>query len=294
MEHATTLDEGGSGIRALNAMAHKFREMEAAYIEGVRRNVQQFAAQLALELTGSGKAEILHSYEDNEEQRLLDASLAMGISLDARHVLPTNAGYWVVIGKKTFLGNKPALVVGAKSFLGWYVLAEVCEKRSNDIGKYMWGFVQEISRGIQRVPRASLPKRVPCALSLFYPGDWTGTIRECATAGGARQTVLCGNAKESAEGLWTDAIGTEPGWFTWLSLTPMSWERRLAWCRDQFLSRGELQTKGGSIAFEDVPTLLKLPTKLAYRLAETVCRLEGSQFQLGGLEGRHEIVYRAR
>ena len=240
------------------------RSQEAAYLSGVRANLDRYGADLAAELAGVARARSRVAHAD-ERKLVRDRALSGGVEPDAVEHLPVNGELWVRFSR----GWRRVLHVFVKSFAAWQCLrAAGCGPRHGDD--------DEVAAYVEsRLRRAG---RAPCLFVLFAPGGWPASVRQRAHAREADRLLLCRTDGEAA-GLWCDILDGGYGWHTWLCLTPMSLERRIEWCAARLEGERALR-RDGVIALDEAVMRLGLPTIVGERLVEKTC---------SEADGRHRL-----
>ncbi len=240
----------------MHATLSDARSQEAAYLGGVRANLERHGAALAAEAVGLQRAAVAVSAGDG--YRLVrDRALRAGLDPDAAAPLPANGELWAMLTR----GRRAALHVFVKSFAGSQWLREAGCGLPGSADEEVAAYIATALRRIGAVP---------CLFALFAPGGWPASVRQRAHAGDDVQVLLSRVAPEADGDLWCGLSGGDYGWQAWLCLTPMSLERRTTWCAGRLDADPTLR-RDGVLALGDAVARLGLPPSVGGRLVEATC-----------------------
>lgn len=258
----------------------EYRDVEAAFMAGVRANLSGHAAALARERTGVRGARAADLVEDSERESVLDWAAVHGVGAPAADG-PVNAELWAPIRR----GRRTVLFAGVKSFAASAAFARAGLPPRP-------GAAERAAHYLRRA-RARAGGR-GCVCGLFWPDGWPDGLDGLALSTGRDDVILCrrGDARDGELWVETRAAGAL-GWFTWLALTPMSRPARTARCLEILAAQRELRVPDGVLRIGDLAEKLHLPLSVARPAVDEVCRRTGGQFRVGR-SGRTEYVQRVR
>ncbi|MBP8128090.1 MAG: S8 family serine peptidase [Candidatus Hydrogenedentes bacterium] len=286
-------DEGRApDAEEARALFKRYRDIEAAYLEGVRANVARFAGQLAQELAGRDSVRAGGSFALNERQRLMDDALLLRLDEGARMCLPENGEWWWVFNHRGLLRTQPALVVGVKSLAGAQALTRARPSGRISVGEYIARFYMQVPA---RLARLQLEGRTPppIALAVLAPSPWRGEEHDAALAGPAAVVVVTHKAPGGDEkSPWQTAPGTF-NWNAWLALTPATLETRLEHYRDRLKQHPALLVAGDSEYVWKLAQEFGLPKTVTRELIAAAGRLDGL-FEITRAADGEERVRRTR
>jgi len=252
------------------------RAQEAAFLSGVRAQLERYGADLAAKVLGSRPAGSVAVAVQDEARLVRDRALQGRAEPETLGALPANGEVRARIAR----GRKTVLRVLVKSFAAWQCLREAgylpLGREGEEVANYL----------------ASLPADdVPCLVGLFAPAGWPPSVEHRALAREGHRVLLCRAAPGTGEDLWCDLLGGEFGWHTWLCLTPMSLERRLAWCVERLDADATLR-RDGLLSLDIAIERLGLPTAVGERLLEVVCSEPDARHRLGRTSDGRRFVER--
>lgn len=267
-------EDRAAGAEEVRALCKRYRDIESAYLEGVRANVARFARQLAGELVGKDSVRAGASFSLNERQRLMDDALLLRLDEGARMNLPENDEWWGVFNHRGLLRTQPALVVGVKSLAGVQALTQVRPSSRISVGEYIARFYAQAPA---RLARLQVESRTPppIALAFLAPSPWPQETHEAVLAGPAAVVVVTHKAADGGEkSLWETAPGAF-NWNAWLALTPATLEARLEQCRERLRHHPALLVAGDSEYVWKLAQEFGLPKTVTRELIAATGRLDG-------------------
>jgi subtilisin family serine protease len=245
-------DTQGGG-NEIDKDAEVFNRIELNFVAGVKNNLREHAAELAKELFGARKAGLCETRETDEQHRIMDLAAMNGFDPDG---LPLNREFRGMLEK----GRKTVARVYAKSFAFSLLAAN-----PGILGKdFVSEDVREYVRG--RVEEAEGP---PCVFSLFLPGRWPAGIGGSALSGEEDYVLLCDCDDEDRENNWFEIAQDDCSWYTWLALTPMSFQRRKEWCIEKLTAH--LRIQDDVMGLPEGIEELGLPEQVGRPLISAVC-----------------------
>ena len=252
------------------------RAQEAALLSGVRAQLERYGADLAADVLGSGPAGSVAVAVQDEARLVRDRALQGRADPETLGALPANGEVRARIAR----GRKTVLRVFVKSFAAWQCLRGAgylpLGREGEEAANYL----------------ASLPADdVPCLVGLFAPAGWPPSVEQRALAREGRRVLLCRAAPGTDEDLWCDLLGGEFDWHTWLCLTPMSLERRLAWCVEHLDADATLR-RDGLLSLDIAIERLGLPAVVGEPLLDAVCSEPDARYRLGRTSGGSRFVER--
>lgn len=250
----------------MHVMLSQARSDEAAYLGGVRANLERYAVALAAEALPIVCPRFAISTGD-EEKLVRDRALRGGVEPDALDDLPDNGELWAAVTER----RKPVLHVLVKSFAGSQALRQAGCRLSGSVDEEAAAYV---ARRLRDVGGA------PALFGLFAPGGWSAAMRQRSQAGEGARVLLSDVSPGTNGALWCDVAGGAFGWLTWLCLTPMSLDHRVAWCIAR-LDADRTLRRDGVLVVDEAVERLSLPRQAGERLLEAACARRDAPYRLG-------------
>jgi subtilisin family serine protease len=268
-------------MSALAAEARGLRSLESAFLEGVKANLDRYANELAKELTGVDHAFPENNVENNEALRFDGLASAEGIDPGVTDKFPLNLEYNLDICRKK---GKPLFRVIVKSFAAWQAMSlATCGSCSLEAGR--------VAEFMEKKRREAI--KLPCVFVLFSPGGWPEEIKGVALSGRDREVILCQQADGVTCSMWFDVVSPDISWYSWLALTPMPYEKRVAECLARVQSFSALKVPLGTLSFGEIIPVLGLPGGVAAKmLPEALGR--DARFRVIPENGEEQFVERVK
>jgi len=252
------------------------RAQEAALLSGVRAQLERYGADLAAEVLGSRTAGSVAVGVQDEARLVRDRALQGRADPETLGALPANGEVRARIAR----GRKTVLRVFVKSFAAWQCLREAGYLPLGREGEEAANYLASLAAD-----------DVPCLVGLFAPAGWPPSVEQRALAREGRRVLLCRAAPGTGEDLWCDLLGGEFDWQTWLCLTPMSLERRLAWCVEHLDADAALR-RDGLLSLDIAIERLGLPAGVGEPLLDAACSDPDARYRLGRTSDGSRFVER--